>query len=165
VSGEAPGAAQASELVPRLVEGGRTVARLARHVELALQPLELTLSQFRVLCALASGAEASSSLAEKLAVSAPSVTTVVDGLVARRLVDRRHDTGPDRRRVSISLTASGAQLAEAARAAVAARLASIATRLGPSESARAAVDSLALWAVALDAERDDQRLQPEAAAR
>lgn len=141
-------------VVPGLLEGGRTVARLGRHVELALQGLELTVAQYRVLCALDLGAEASSSLAEKLAVSAPSVTTVVDGLVSRGLVDRRHDAGPDRRRVSISLTEAGRSVTAGARDAVAARLSGIAAHLGAPELIELAVDSLQLWARALDIERD-----------
>ena len=141
------------------------MARLARQVEVALQPLELTLSQYRVLCALEAGAEASSSLAEKLAVSAPSVTTVVDGLVARRLVDRSHDAGPDRRRVSISLTPAGAAIADEARTSVAHRLADVASHLERPDDARRAVDCLELWARALDLERDEKRGERQAAAR
>ena len=67
---------------------GRTIARLARQVELAVSSLDLTLSQYRVLGILGDGQEAASALAEKLAVSRPSVTGVVDGLVARGLVSR-----------------------------------------------------------------------------
>ncbi len=153
------------DAIARLVEGGRTVARLARYVELSLQPLELTVAQYRVLCALDSGAEASSSLAEKLAVSAPSVTTVVDGLVTRGFVDRRHDSGPDRRRVSISLTPEGRRLADAARVAVARRLSSILERLASEEAATAAVRGLGLWAAALDLERDAARSERLSSAR
>jgi DNA-binding MarR family transcriptional regulator len=156
--------AEADNLLQGLLEGGRTVARLARHLELALQPLELTVAQYRVLCALEVGAEASSSLAEKLAVSAPSVTTVVDGLVGRRLVDRSHDTAPDRRRVSISLTPAGAAIADQARISVAERLSSIAAHLDSTQAARA-IESLDLWAHALDLERDEKRRDRQAAAR
>ena len=64
---------------------GRAVARLARQVEIALAAVDLTLPQYRVLGTLDGGPEASSVLAEKLVVSRPSVTGVVDGLVARGL--------------------------------------------------------------------------------
>ena len=70
---------------------GRVVARLARQVELALTTVDLTLPQYRVLGILDRGPEASSVLAEKLAVSRPSVTGVVDGLVARGLARRTRD--------------------------------------------------------------------------
>jgi len=100
---------------------GRTIARLARQVECAVASVDLTLSQYRVLGILDEGREAASALAEKLAVSRPSVTGVVDGLVARHLVHRGPADG-DRRRVDIDLTDNGRQLLAAADAAVDARL-------------------------------------------
>lgn len=128
---------------------GRTVARLARQVELALAGLELSLAQFRILALLAAGAEVSSSLAANLAVSAPSITTVVDGLVARHLVDRRHGGGEDRRRVAVTLTPAGAEILERAEVAVAARLGSIVALLGDDELVRQAEKGLELWREAL----------------
>jgi long-chain acyl-CoA synthetase len=100
---------------------GRTIARLARHVERAVATVDLTLSQYRVLGILGEGREAASALADKLAVSRPSVTGVVDGLVARGLV-RRGQADGDRRRVDIDLTDRGRELLAAADAAVDARL-------------------------------------------
>ena len=100
---------------------GRTIARLARQVERAVATVDLTLSQYRVLGILGEGREAASALADKLAVSRPSVTGVVDGLVSRGLV-RRGQANRDRRRVDIDLTDSGRELLAAADAAVDARL-------------------------------------------
>jgi long-chain acyl-CoA synthetase len=100
---------------------GRTIARLARQVECAVATADLTLSQYRVLGILGEGREAASALAEKLAVSRPSVTGVVDGLVARGLVHRGQADG-DRRRVDIDLTAAGREVLAAADAAVDGRL-------------------------------------------
>jgi long-chain acyl-CoA synthetase len=100
---------------------GRTIARLARQVERAVATVELTLSQYRVLGILGEGREAASDLADKLAVSRPSVTGVVDGLVARGLV-RRDQTDGDRRRVDIDLTETGRGVLVAADAAVDQRL-------------------------------------------
>jgi long-chain acyl-CoA synthetase len=100
---------------------GRTIARLARQVECAVATVELTLSQYRVLGILGEGREAASVLADKLTVSRPSVTGVVDGLVARGLV-RRDPADGDRRRVDIDLTESGRDLLGAADAAVDQRL-------------------------------------------
>src|ERR1700733_1949658 len=85
---------------------GRVVARLARQVELAAATVELTLSQYRVLGILGDGREAASVLADKLAVSRPSVTGVIDGLVARGLV-RRDPDETDRRRIDLGLTDDG----------------------------------------------------------
>lgn len=100
---------------------GRTIARLARQVECAVASVDLTLSQYRVLGILGDGREAASALADKLAVSRPSVTGVVDGLVARGLV-RRGQADGDRRRVDIDLTDAGRVLLGAADAAVDERL-------------------------------------------
>jgi long-chain acyl-CoA synthetase len=100
---------------------GRTIARLARHVERAVATVDLTLSQYRVLGILGEGREAASALADKLAVSRPSVTGVVDGLVSRGLV-RRDQADGDRRRVDIDLTATGREVLAAADAAVDQRL-------------------------------------------
>jgi DNA-binding MarR family transcriptional regulator len=85
---------------PKTTEARRTalaVARLSRQAELAMAEVELTLSQYRVLAVLDQGCEASSKLAEKLAVSRPSVTGVVDGLVVKGLV-RRNQGDLDERR-------------------------------------------------------------------
>jgi len=103
---------------------GRTIARLARQVELAVAGVDLTLSQYRVLGILGDGREAASALAEKLAVSRPSVTGVVDGLVARGLV-RRDQGDCDRRRIDVDLTAAGRELLARADAAVDERMARI----------------------------------------
>lgn len=108
----------ASEVSPHV---GHTIARLARNVELAVATVDLTLSQYRVLSILGEGREAASALAEKLAVSRPSVTGVVDGLVARGLVRRDHG-GEDRRRVDVDLTDAGRDLLVRADAAVDQRL-------------------------------------------
>jgi long-chain acyl-CoA synthetase len=78
--------------------------------------VELTLSQYRVLAVLDEGREAASKLAEKLAVSRPSVTGVVDGLVIKGLVRRNHGDH-DRRRIDVDLTDSGRQTLLAADAA------------------------------------------------
>jgi long-chain acyl-CoA synthetase len=104
---------------------GRVIARLARHVEVALATVELTLPQYRVLIHLCEGREAASGLADKLAVSRPSVTGVVDGLVARGLVRRDHESD-DRRRVGHELTDAGRRVLAAADAEVKRRLEAIA---------------------------------------
>ncbi len=90
---------------------------MARHVELAVASVDLTLSQYRVLGTLGDGREAASGLAQKLAVSRPSVTGVVDGLVARGLVRRDPGDG-DRRRVDVDLTDAGRELLRHADTAV-----------------------------------------------
>ncbi|HEX3616252.1 MAG TPA: MarR family transcriptional regulator [Solirubrobacteraceae bacterium] len=108
---------------------GHTLARLARQVELAVATVNLTLAQYRVLAILGDGCEPASVLAEKLAVSRPSVTGVVDGLVARALVRRDH-IEDDRRRIDVGLTDAGRELLAAADAAVEQRIERIDQLLG-----------------------------------
>ena len=100
----------------------RAAAHLGRTVDRALDDAELSPAGYRVLSWLSMGSAAAAVLAEKLAVSRPTVTLVVDGLQARGLVDRTVDTN-DRRRVTISMTAAG-------RAALADADARVARRLG-----------------------------------
>src|SRR6478672_1212823 len=85
---------------------GRVLARLIRHVEAALEPLGLSLPQYRLLAFLADGETASSKLAEIMAVSAPSVTSVVLNLEGRGLIERRPDP-VDRRRQPLVLSGAG----------------------------------------------------------
>ena len=114
--------------------------------------MELSSAQYRMLVQLAQGAEASTSLARKLAVSAPSVTAVVDGLVQRHAVERTHSE-EDRRRVSLALTPTGEKLLELADLAVRARLESIAAELEDPALIDTALSALALWSEALDRAR------------
>ncbi len=127
-------------------------ARLARQVEVGLSQVDLTVSQYRTLMFLDEGWAAASVLADHLAVSRPSVTAVVDGLVARGLVERKHDDS-DRRRIEHRLTDQGRQLLCQADAAVEARLREIAAHLADEEQAAAAFTGLDLWRAGLDAYR------------
>lgn len=137
------------------VSVGRTVARLGRQVEVALAKIDLTIAQYRALTQLSEGGEASSSLATKLAVSRPSVTAVVEGLVERGLVDRRH-SDEDRRRVSVNLTEAGRQVLGEADNAVSAKLADILAVVSPRQAAQA-VSGIAQWGKALDANKARKR--------
>jgi DNA-binding MarR family transcriptional regulator len=136
------------------MHAGRVIARLARQVELAAATVDLTLSQYRALSLLGDGAEAASVLADKLAVSRPSVTGVIDGLVARHLVKRRHDDG-DRRRVGLDLTDEGRGLLAAADDEIERRLREIASYR--PDGAAAAIEGLEPWREALDAYRSARR--------
>jgi DNA-binding MarR family transcriptional regulator len=125
----------------------RAVARLAKQVEVALTPLDLSLPQYRVLALLGEGSTASSVLARRLAVSPPPVTAVVDGLVGRGLVERQADP-EDRRRLTLLLTRDGAKLLVAADAAAEARLDEIAAFF---DDAPTGLDG---WNLALDRNRE-----------
>ncbi len=131
---------------------GRAAAWLAKQVEIGLASADLSAPQYRVLGLLDERSAVSSDLAERLAVRPPSVTAIIDGLVARGLVERRHVVS-DRRRVDHVLTASGRQALDAADAAVAGRLGEIAGCLGdPAESDRAFA-GLVAWRNAFGAYR------------
>ena len=110
---------------------GRAVVWLARQVELVLAEQDLTLAQYRLLALLDDRPEAASALAEKLSVARPSVTTVVDGLVARGLVERVTDAH-DRRRVNHTITPEGRALIEHADAVIEAGLHKVLEHLEPA---------------------------------
>ena len=136
--------------VPPTTRPGRSVARLARHVEQALGDVGLSLPQYRVLAYLVElDGAAASPLAGRLGVTRPSVTALVDGLVGRGLVERRA-CDVDRRRVEHHLTEAGAAVLADADAAVEARLDRLAEGLDP-ERAADAHRGLDAWGEALQA--------------
>jgi long-chain acyl-CoA synthetase len=107
------------------------------------------LPQYRVLIILEKGSAAASALASNLVVSPPSVTALVDGLVARGFVKRVSVVG-DRRRVEHVLTDRGRKALAEADAVVNGRLEEIAGYLPASERAKV-VTGLRLWLKAMDA--------------
>jgi long-chain acyl-CoA synthetase len=138
---------------------GRTAAWLAKQVELALVSADLSLPQYRILGLLTEGSAVSSALAERLAVRPPSITAVVDGLVSRGLVERRH-AEDDRRRVAHVLTAKGERLLGTANDAVYSRLAGIAGSLETDELTARALEGLALWRQAMAAYHNSGQASP-----
>jgi long-chain acyl-CoA synthetase len=128
---------------------GRVAAWLSKRVEFALAEADLTLPQYRVLGILAEGSAAASGLAGRLAVRPSSVTAIIDGLVARGLVDRRHEED-DRRRIALRLTEEGAHTIAAADRSVDQYLASIAASLPPEDEVMV-LRSLEVWGQALAA--------------
>ncbi len=103
-----------------LTEGARALVRVARMLEHACR--ELTLPQYRLLVMVACGDQRASKLAGRLALSKPTVTAVVDGLVERGFLIRTEASG-DRRAIDLSLTDAG-------RGALAGTDAAMAERLG-----------------------------------
>ena len=140
---------------PVLGTYGRVAAWLSKRVEVALAQVELTLPQYRVLGILAEGSAAASGLADRLAVRRPSITALIDGLVARGFVDRRQEN-TDRRRVELRLTPEGASTLAQADVAVDDYLIAIAGHLPDKEEAMA-LRSLELWARAMVESRQGPR--------
>jgi DNA-binding MarR family transcriptional regulator len=141
--------------------GGRIIARLAKHVELALEDVGLSMAQYRLLSWLEPGDEAAVGLAERMAVTPPSITALVDGLVKRGYVDRVPDPS-DRRRLPLHLTAEGATVLRSADAAVEARLEGVKSHLTERSHATAAKGLLA-WEVGLDRARAAKTAKSSAA--
>ncbi len=104
------------ETVPLVM---RTVrAEMRRH-----RTADLSVPQFRALNFLHHQAGASlSQVAEHIGLTLPSVSLLVDGLVERKLI-LRNTSAADRRRVTLTLTARGQSVLDAAHGATQAALA------------------------------------------
>jgi long-chain acyl-CoA synthetase len=133
-----------------LPAAARAAARLAKQVELALADIDLTLPQYRALAFLARGILSPSLLAGRLAVTRPTITALVDGLVQRGLVERRPDPDDGRRTVH-RLTPAGHESLTLADRTVAERLGRLLDVLPPPDR-DAAVEGLRLWSTAIDAQ-------------
>ena len=144
----APRAVAASDAPAERRTLGRTAAWLAKQVEIGLGTVELSLPQYRVLGLLDERSAVSSDLAARLAVRPPTVTSVVDGLVARGLVGR-HPVAGDRRRVDHRLTPEGLAVLGAADAAVEARLREVTDAMADPVATEEAFEGLAHWRRAL----------------
>lgn len=127
-----------------------TLARLARVLEHSCSGL--TLAQYRVLATVASGGERATQLAERLALAKPTVTAVVDGLVARDLL-RREQVAGDRRCVRLSLTPAGRRALAATERELTARLSALFARAEDPARAAAALSDLGAALDRLLAER------------
>jgi len=126
-----------------LTEAVRAVVRVARMLEHAAT--ELTLPQYRLLVMVSCGDQRASKLAGRLALSKPTVTAVVDGLVERGFLARSEVSG-DRRAVDLSLTEPGRAALAATDFAMGTRLALV---LGRCDDPRAAEAGLAQLAAAV----------------
>jgi DNA-binding MarR family transcriptional regulator len=116
----------------------RALAFGARMIERALE--DMTLPQFRVLSLIASSPERASRVAEKAAVSRPSLTGLLDGLEARGWV-RRVEVSGDRRGVGLEVTPEGQVALRTAEEAAQARLEHVLEQL-PSDERYAVLSAL-----------------------
>ncbi len=116
------------EVVPSVMRAIRTEMRRHRTVDLSVP-------QFRALGYIDRNANASlSDAAEYIGLTLPSMSKMIDGLVARKLVSRQTDPA-DRRRMILTLTRSGLTALEASRAATRACLAESLAALTEAERA------------------------------
>lgn len=119
-------AGQVLEAVPLVMAAIRTEMRSHRGSDLSVP-------QFRVLVYLHRHAGASlSDIAEHMGLTLPSMSKMIDGLVARDLVARQLNPA-DRRRVILAPTGSGRQEMQSAHKATESRLAARLTALPASE--------------------------------
>ena len=96
---------------------------------------DLSVPQFRALAFLHHFPNASlSDVAEHVGLMLPSMSKLMDGLVARGLVTRRESSG-DRRRVDLALTPAGKSVLEMAYKECQAHLAVVLGQLGAGERA------------------------------
>lgn len=115
----------ASDPGRRTVDAVRALARASRVLERASG--ELTLAQYRVLAAVASGAERASRIAERLALGKPTISASVEALCRRGLLARSEVAG-DQRAAALRLTPEGEVTLAQAEAAMAAQLVALCRR-------------------------------------
>ena len=118
----------------------------------------LSLPQYRLLAFLSGGPERATALAGWLDVSPPSLTALVDGAVARQLVERVASE-EDRRCVRHVITDAGAEALARADDAVSARLAQVTEHLSAPQ-ARKALEGLELLGRAMDLAREARDQEP-----
>jgi len=146
--------------VSDLTDSIRTVIRLARIAQQALDELGLTLPQYRALNAIVRGPQRAFELARYSAVSRPAMSALTTGLERSGWVERRA-TSDDGRGVVFVATDAGRGQFERAEDLLRRRFAEV---LGDATDALQALDTTALEA-ALDhqAERDFPSADPRAA--
>jgi len=128
------------------LDAARTLAVTSRVLERSLD--EMTLPQYRILSLIAGSPERAGRIASKAAVSRPSLTGILDGLVKKGWV-RRNDVDEDRRGVTLEITASGRRALDRATAAVNARLEVVLANVDGDER-QLALDGLAALGRALE---------------
>lgn len=117
-----------------------TIPRYIQTIRRALDDVDdaaaLTLPQFRCLKAIAAqGVTLTTHLARQIQVTVPTMTSRLDGLVERGLVQRQPDP-LSRRQVRVSLTAAGDALLARYQAVIAARLSEVLSPLSTESRAR-----------------------------
>lgn len=129
----------------RAAQMARSIVSLGKQAEIALAEVGLSDAQYRMLSLLSRGTFSSSTAATLLSVSPPSITSIIEGLLERGLVERSSSV-EDRRRVQLSLTEAGEAQLLAADEAVAHRLEHIASYASDPDRSEASFDALVWWA-------------------
>lgn len=132
----------------RFADAARAAARVARVAANAVAEVELTLAQYRTLVFVDGVQRPATEVARLLGVTPSTLTSVIDGLSDRGLVQRGSDP-TDGRRVVLSITDEGRHRLAAADVEIADRLSGLLDRLG-ADRASAALDGLDLLNEAMD---------------
>ena len=116
------------------------IARLYRALERA-DDVTLSLQQYRVLALLSQEGARASQLAQRLAVTKPTITSLTDSLVERGLATRDTEDG-DRRVVTVSITSKGRAAVTATGVALRSVLDDVVSRCADPTAVYAALDDL-----------------------
>ena len=139
---------------PDFRQGIRLLARLARVAEQACQSTGISLPQYRLLVSASGGGQRASELAARVAVSRPTLTSLVDGLEQAGLL-RRQPVPTDRRGIELVPTPAGLDAVERADAALTKRMLElVAPESADQVQVRGLVEALG---AALDREGDTRR--------
>ncbi|PRZ42238.1 DNA-binding MarR family transcriptional regulator [Antricoccus suffuscus] len=114
---------------------------------------ELNLAHYRVLSAIASGDQRASRVAARLALGRPTVSSAVDALCKRGLIERTGVEG-DQRAASLSLTRDGEAMLERVEAEMVRRLDLLCAR---TPDGAQVIQSLAWLGPAIDAAVAERR--------
>jgi len=117
-----------------------TLAWLARVLERACT--DVTLPQYRLLALIVRGEERARDLAERLALTRPTVSATIDTLVDRGLLERT-TVDTDRRAVRLTITAHGRDAMLAAELGMRARLDEVLAAVDDADVVRAGLEQLA----------------------
>jgi MarR family transcriptional regulator, lower aerobic nicotinate degradation pathway regulator len=105
---------------------------IARRFHATMAQLDLHPRDYAVLSAIASESSAQGTVGERLRIDPSTMVAVIDGLSARGLLTRDRDT-EDRRRYSLTLTATGRGLLKRADAAALRHTDAVLAPLSPAQ--------------------------------
>jgi DNA-binding MarR family transcriptional regulator len=146
------------ECARELLEVTPEVMRTVRGQMRRCRTADLSVPEFRTLGFLRRRTGASlTDVAHHIGVTLPSMSKLMDGLVARKLVTREFDAA-DRRRVTLALTARGSAILQTAHAATQACLAEMLSALLPAER-RTIVQAMRVLRPLFISEREKEMLQ------
>ena len=149
-TGAGPG--RQEEAGPDFTRGIQLLARLARVAEQACQRAGISLPQYRLLLSVAEEPMRAGQVAERVGVSRPTLTSLIDGLERGGLLERQPVPG-DRRGIRLAATEAGLTALKRAEAELTQRL----VQLVDPDMARRVGDIVVALGVALDKESSASR--------